>query len=107
MSRSRATYSSASTSDRSGVGDRGRRGSRVCARASRFGAGIFVCSNSPAIAEACAHSGVDWICIDAQHGAVSNSTLHDLLAATSAAPARRIVRVGGPDDAYGMQQALE
>lgn len=69
--------------------------------------GLFVCSGSPAIAEALAHSGLDWICLDAQHGAVSYATLHDLLAATSGAPARRIVRVGGPDDRYGMQQALE
>lgn len=69
--------------------------------------GVFVCSGSPAIAEALAHSGLDWICIDAQHGAVDYSRLHDMLAATGGGPARRIVRVGGPDDRYGMQQALE
>ena len=32
--------------------------------------GLFVCSGSPAIAEAMGHAGADWICIDAQHGAV-------------------------------------
>lgn len=71
------------------------------------GFGVFVCSGSAAIAEALAVSGLDWICVDAQHGAVSYTSLHDILAATSGAPCKRIVRVGGPDDRYGMQQALE
>jgi hypothetical protein len=77
--------------------------------AARAGAGfgVFVCSGSPGIAEALAVSGLDWICIDAQHGPVSYSTLHDLLAATSGAPAKRIVRVSGPRAAADMQQALE
>lgn len=44
---------------------------------------------------------------DTQHGPVDYSTLHNMLAATSAGKAKRIVRVGGPDDRYGMQQALE
>ena len=36
--------------------------------------GLFVCSGSPALAEALCHSGLDWVCIDAQHGAVSYSS---------------------------------
>jgi 2-keto-3-deoxy-L-rhamnonate aldolase RhmA len=69
--------------------------------------GMFVCSGAPSIAEPLVHTGLDWVCIDAQHGAVDYSRLHDLLAATAAGTAKRIVRVGGPDDRYGMQQALE
>ncbi|GBF93514.1 2,4-dihydroxyhept-2-ene-1,7-dioic acid aldolase [Raphidocelis subcapitata] len=69
--------------------------------------GVFVCSGSTAVAEALAVSGLDFVVIDAQHGAVSYRSLHDLLAATWGRGAKRIVRVGGPDDAYGMQQALD
>jgi hypothetical protein len=36
--------------------------------------GLFVCSGSPAIAEAACHSGLDFVVIDAQHGAVSYSS---------------------------------
>ncbi|KAI8465997.1 MAG: Pyruvate/Phosphoenolpyruvate kinase-like domain-containing protein [Monoraphidium minutum] len=69
--------------------------------------GIFCCSASPAIAEALSVSGLDWICVDAQHGAVSYDVLAGMLAATDGGPAKRIVRVGGPDDRFGMQQALD
>eukprot|EP00877_Chromochloris_zofingiensis_P009736 jgi/Chrzof1/5015/Cz15g08180.t1 len=69
--------------------------------------GIFVCSASPTIAEALCHSGVDWICLDGQHGPVDYSTLSNLLTATAGGKAKRIVRVGGPQDRFGVQQALE
>jgi 2-keto-3-deoxy-L-rhamnonate aldolase RhmA len=69
--------------------------------------GLMCCSASPAVAEAVAAAGADWICIDAQHGAVDVNTLHHMLCATSSHKAKRIVRVGGPDDRYAMQQALE
>eukprot|EP00879_Flechtneria_rotunda_P033798 GHRR01037585.1.p1 GENE.GHRR01037585.1~~GHRR01037585.1.p1 ORF type:complete len:116 (+),score=27.66 GHRR01037585.1:285-632(+) len=69
--------------------------------------GIMVASASPAIAEAIAASGIDWICIDAQHGAVTYNVLHNMLAATSSHKAKRIVRVGGPTDRFGIQQALD
>eukprot|EP00878_Enallax_costatus_P038289 GHUV01043481.1.p1 GENE.GHUV01043481.1~~GHUV01043481.1.p1 ORF type:complete len:149 (+),score=41.58 GHUV01043481.1:362-808(+) len=69
--------------------------------------GIMVASGSPAIAEAVAASGVDWLCIDAQHGAVTYDVLHNMLAACSSHKAKVIVRVGGPNDRYGMQQALD
>lgn len=71
------------------------------------GLGIFVCSGSPAIAEALCAAGLDWICIDAQHGPVSYDVMHSMLAATTPYPTKRIVRVGGPDDQFGMQQALD
>lgn len=69
--------------------------------------GIFVSSGSPAAAEAISFSGVDWVCIDTQHGAVGYAELAHLIRAVALGRARSIVRVGGPDDRYGIQQALE
>lgn len=40
--------------------------------------GIFVMSASPVCAEAVAVSGVDWLCLDAQHGAVRDAYLAQL-----------------------------
>eukprot|EP00878_Enallax_costatus_P033334 GHUV01036752.1.p1 GENE.GHUV01036752.1~~GHUV01036752.1.p1 ORF type:complete len:117 (-),score=7.37 GHUV01036752.1:912-1262(-) len=76
-----------------------------CAASASYG--LFVVSASPAAAEAVAVSGVDWICIDAQHGAVGYETLNQMLGTTSHTKAKRIVRVGGPQDRFGIQQALE
>lgn len=67
----------------------------------------MVASGSPAIAEAVAASGVDWLCIDTQHGPVTYDVLGNMLAATSSHKAKVIVRVGGPSDKFGIQQALE
>jgi 2-keto-3-deoxy-L-rhamnonate aldolase RhmA len=53
------------------------------------------------------HSGLDWVCLDAQHGPVSYDVLGQMLAATATGKAKRIVRVGGPTDRFGIQQALE
>lgn len=70
--------------------------------------GVFVCTGSAAIAEGLAHGGVDWLCLDMQHGAVGYAELLGLLQAAASAPKTRcIVRVGGPSDRYGIQQALE
>lgn len=69
--------------------------------------GIFLCSGSPAAAEAISFSGVDWVCIDTQHGAVGYAELANLIRAVALGGAKSIVRVGGPDDRYGIQQALE
>ncbi|KAF8068167.1 rhmA [Scenedesmus sp. PABB004] len=69
--------------------------------------GIMVASGSPAIAEAVAASGVDWLCIDAQHGAVTYEVLGNMIAACSSHAVRVIVRVGGPNDRFGIQQALD
>lgn len=69
--------------------------------------GLMCCSASPAVVEAVAAAGADWICLDTQHGAVSYDVLSNMLCSTSSYKAKRIVRVGGPDDRYGIQQALE
>jgi 2-keto-3-deoxy-L-rhamnonate aldolase RhmA len=67
----------------------------------------MLASASPAIAEAVAASGCDWFCIDAQHGAVTYDILSNMIGCTSRYKAKRIVRVGGPTDRFGIQQALE
>ncbi len=67
--------------------------------------GVFVSSGSPAVAEVLANSGLDWICVDTQHAPVGPEALAHLLRATRGV--KTIVRVGGPDDRYGIQQALE
>ncbi|KXZ48797.1 hypothetical protein GPECTOR_25g381 [Gonium pectorale] len=54
-----------------------------------------------------AHSGVDWLCLDMQHGAVGYAELAGLLQATASGRAKTIVRVGGPSDRFGIQQALD
>jgi 2-keto-3-deoxy-L-rhamnonate aldolase RhmA len=65
------------------------------------------------MAEAAAAAGMDWLCLDAQHGAVPYDRLKFMLAASSGGGssggggAKRIVRVGGPSDRFGIQQALE
>jgi 4-hydroxy-2-oxoheptanedioate aldolase len=60
------------------------------------------------MAEAAAASGFDWLCLDAQHGAVPPDRLKNLLTAAAAGGrAKCIVRVGGPSDRFGIQQALE
>lgn len=68
--------------------------------------GMFVCSASPEIAEAVGAAGVDWMCLDAQHGAVPYDKLKFMLCAAQG-QAKKIVRVGGPTDRFGIQQALE
>lgn len=78
-----------------------------CQAAASSSYGLFVCSGSPQIAEAMSHSGLDWVCLDAQHGPVSYDVLGQMLAATATGKAKRIVRVGGPTDRFGIQQALE
>jgi 2-keto-3-deoxy-L-rhamnonate aldolase RhmA len=69
--------------------------------------GLFVVSGSFTAAEALSYSGLDWMCLDCQHGAVGYTELGHMLAATSASGIKRIVRVGGPHDQFGIQQALE
>lgn len=71
--------------------------------------GLFICSGSPEMAEAAAAAGVDWLVIDGQHGAVPTDRLKFLLcaAASGANKPKCIVRVGGPTDRFGIQQALE
>lgn len=68
--------------------------------------GIFICSGSPEVAEAIGAAGPDWVCLDAQHGAVPYDRLKFMLCAAGS-KSKKIVRVGGPTDRFGIQQALE
>jgi 2-keto-3-deoxy-L-rhamnonate aldolase RhmA len=51
----------------------------------------------------------DWMCLDAQHAAVPYDRLKAMLCAAgnSSRNSKLIVRVGGPSDRFGIQQALE
>lgn len=84
-----------------------RKTSRVQASMADTSFGIMCASGSPAIAEAVAASGVDWLCIDAQHGPITYDSLGNIIAACSSHKAKVIVRVGGPTDKFGIQQALD
>lgn len=64
-------------------------------------------SESPTVAEALAYGGQDWLCIDCQHGVMGVDTLAQVLRATTATKTKRIVRVGGPTDRFGIQNALD
>jgi 2-keto-3-deoxy-L-rhamnonate aldolase RhmA len=68
--------------------------------------GLFICSGSPEIAEAMSAAAPHWLCLDAQHGAVPYDRLKHMLNAAGSR-SKLIVRVGGPSDRYGIQQALE
>ena len=69
--------------------------------------GLFVNSASPTVVEQLSHSGYDWILIDMQHGPMNNVTLSAMISATANGKAISFVRVGGPNDRHGIQQALD
>lgn len=70
--------------------------------------GLFVCSGSPEVTEAMAAAAPDWMCLDAQHAAVPYDRLKAMLcAAGNSSSSKLIVRVGGPGDRFGIQQALD
>jgi 4-hydroxy-2-oxoheptanedioate aldolase len=64
---------------------------RVLAGETTFGA--FLVIDSPATAEICARSGLDWVLIDLEHGMASEAGLLPLLMATKGTPAAALVRV--------------
>ncbi len=69
--------------------------------------GLFVNSASPTVAEQLAHSGYDWLLVDAQHGPMGHETLSTMLCAISSGGAKSMVRVAGYSDRAGIQQALD
>lgn len=82
---------------------------RLCAAAAAAGTpsyGLFVCSGCPEVTEAMGAATPDWMCLDAQHGAVPCDRLKTMLCAAPG-NSKKIVRVGGPTDRFGIQQALE
>lgn len=59
--------------------------------------GMWVCSGSPVAAEICAGSALDWLLIDAEHGAISLETVQQLLQVTAAYPVQTMVRLPSLD----------
>lgn len=76
------------------------------AEASRTVVGMFVCSGDAAIAEICAGSGLDYLLIDAEHGAMGLESVQAQLRAIAGYPALAVVRV--PDnDSVLIKQYLD
>lgn len=62
-------------------------------------AGCFISIPHPASVEACAVSGIDFICIDAEHSAVGRETLENMIRAAECVQLPALVRV--PDAKSG------
>jgi 4-hydroxy-2-oxoheptanedioate aldolase len=76
------------------------------ADATRTVVGMFVCSGDAAIAEICAGSGLDYLLIDAEHGAMGLESVQAQLRSIAAYPTVAVVRV--PDnDAVLVKQYLD
>ncbi len=69
--------------------------------------GLFLNSASPTVAEQLAHSGYDWLLVDAQHGPMGYEKLSAMLCAIASGGAKSMVRVSGFGDRAGIQQALD
>lgn len=69
--------------------------------------GLFLNSHSPTVAEQLAHSGLDWLLIDSQHGPMGYEKLSTMIAAIASGGAKSMVRVAGFHDRGGIQQALD
>ena len=69
--------------------------------------GLFLNSASTTVAEQLAHSGYDWLLVDAQHGPMGYEKLSAMLCAIGSGGAKSMVRVAGYADRAGIQQALD
>lgn len=70
--------------------------------------GLFLNASSPTIADAIAAAHLyDWLLVDCQHSPVNLNLLHHMLASISTHSCPSLVRVGGPYDRIGIQQALD
>lgn len=58
--------------------------------------GTFTALGSPVAVEVLAHSGLDLLCIDAEHGAFGPAEIEGMLRGTAGSPAAALVRVGEP-----------
>ncbi len=79
---------------------------RVAWQAGRTVYGAIDGFASPDIAEMLGYAGCDFVIIDTEHGAIGIESLQALVAATQAAGAVPLVRVGGPDPRL-IQQAMD
>jgi 4-hydroxy-2-oxoheptanedioate aldolase len=69
--------------------------------------GLFLNSHSPTVAEQLAHSGLDWLLVDTQHGPMGYLELSGMLAGIANGGAISMVRVAGYHDRAGIQQSLD
>ncbi|MDE0547401.1 HpcH/HpaI aldolase/citrate lyase family protein [Microbacterium sp. C7(2022)] len=75
-------------------------------RADRPLAGMWVCSNSPLVAEICAGAGLDWLLIDMEHAPNGLESVLAQLQAVAAYPVTPVVRVPA-NDAVTIKQVLD
>lgn len=68
--------------------------------------GMWVCTGSPAVAEICAGSGLDWLLIDGEHSPIGLETTTALLRAVAPYPVTPLVRAPS-DDAVLLKQLLD
>ncbi|GAB4814297.1 hypothetical protein N2152v2_001343 [Parachlorella kessleri] len=87
--------------------DRGREAFKRAVKGGQPTFGLFLDSASPLVAEQVAAFGYDYVLVDAQHSPVDHTQLAAMLTAISAAGCPSLVRVGGPHDRAGIQQALD
>lgn len=69
--------------------------------------GLFINSNSTIVCEQLSTSAYDWLLIDTQHGPFDYQSLSNMISAVNKGNALSLVRVGGYDDRYGIQQSLD
>lgn len=69
--------------------------------------GLFINSNSPLVAEQLSHSGFDWLLVDTQHGPFDYQSLSNILSGIGKGQSVSLVRVGGYNDRFGIQQSLD
>jgi 4-hydroxy-2-oxoheptanedioate aldolase len=75
-------------------------------RAGRTSIGVWGSSGSPLVTEVVARTHPDWILLDTQHGAVTESSLLPLMTAIAAGGSTPLVRVR-PDDPSLIMRALD
>ena len=70
---------------------------RAAIDASRPSLGVWSNTGSPVLAELAAASGVDWVLLDTQHGALAEATMLATIQAVELGGATALVRVGAND----------
>ncbi|HEV6952624.1 MAG TPA: aldolase/citrate lyase family protein [Promicromonospora sp.] len=76
------------------------------AAADRPLAGMWVCTGSPAVAEICAGSGLDWLLVDGEHSPIGLESTTELLRAVAPYPITPVVRAPS-GDAVVLKQLLD
>ena len=64
-------------------------------------------SGNPLVAELTGGQGFDWCMVDCQHSPYSSRNMAQMFTAIQMTGAKAWVRVGGPSDRFGIQQAFD